>query len=213
LSESEQEAYYAALYGDPDDFPVFDETQSEEEIEAQMEDFAYEPSGCQGEAYAESEDPSNRFYQDFGDELEELYERIQNDPRVVEAEQAVAECVADRGLEYTDEEGVYQQFEDELMEIDSMVDFPGQDLSEEELASMSDEELNALYSQPRELPQEALDKLADLQEREIALAVAVNECGGGFRNAEELYREVSAEHEQEFLDEHADELSDYEAGS
>jgi hypothetical protein len=212
LSDSEREAYYAALSGDPENFPAIDETLSEEEIEAQTEGFEWEPSGCEGEAYDETgSGTANEFYQEYGDELDTMYERMQNDPRIVEAEQALSDCVADKGYDYTDMESVYETFEADLAEVDSGVTYPGQDLTEDDYSSMSEAELQDLFSEGVTFSDEALAKLAEIQEQEIAMAVAVNECGGGFQNLQELFGEVVAEYEQEFLDEHEGELDEFRA--
>ena len=213
LTTEEQDAYYAALYGDPDDFPAFDETLSDEELEAQFEDFEYEPQGCEGEAWTESGDPYQGFYTEFGDELDEMYQRIESDPRIVEAEAEVADCVADKGFTYDGMENLYMQFEEELSTIDEAVGYPGEDLSDDDFASMSEEEIEAIFNQPRELSDEARSQLADIQARELELAAAVNECGGGFAAQENLYAEIVAEYEQEFLDDNADRLAEFESGS
>lgn len=212
MSFSEQDAYYAALYGN-DDFPEFDETMSDEEIDAELEDFDFRPSGCEGQAYNESDHPSFKFYEEFGDELEGMYERAQNDPRVVEAEQEIASCVADKGYEYTNEQEVYQRFDTELTSIENTLTFPGDELTEEDFSTMSEEELNAIFNQPRELSDEALETLAEIQAEEVSLAVAVNECGGGFANQGNLVQEVMAELEQEFLDQNADRVAEFKAES
>ena len=209
LSDSEREAYFAALYGDESSFPQFDDTLSDEEIEAQLEGFDFEPQGCQGEAY--SQDSSTRFYQDFGDELDEMYQRVQNDPRIAEAEKKISECVAEKGLDYTSQEDFFEEVEGELSALDSTVGFPGEDLTEEDFASMTEAELDELFSQGRVLSDEIKATLADLQEREITLAVAVSECGGGFASQEAIYFEVVAEYEQEFLEQNKDRLADYGA--
>lgn len=211
LSSSEQEAYYAALYGDPDAFPTFDESMSEEEMQAQMEDFQYEPQGCEGEAYT-SQDNSFGFYNEFQDELEEMSDRMEADPRVVERNSEIRSCVADKGHEYESMDKIYQHYYDEMEKISSSIgygDYP--DLSEEEIAQMSEAELQELFAPP-ELSDEAKAELGDLQAEELELAAAVNECGGGFEAEYELLADIRAEYEQEFLDTYAEELEQYRAG-
>ncbi|MGF1599917.1 MAG: hypothetical protein ACFCVK_23910 [Acidimicrobiales bacterium] len=208
MSESEQEAYYAALYGDPDDFPAFDESMTEEEIEAQMEGFEFEPSGCQGEAFAEDE--TSAFYQEFNDEISEMYERIESDPRIIEAQQEVASCVTDKGFDFTDEQAFYEEIEGELMAIDQRVNESMPTFSDEEMADMTPEQMDELFS-GRTLTDEDKADLAELQAREIDVAVAVHECGGGFGNQQQMLMEVVAEYEQLFLEDNADAVAKYRA--
>lgn len=207
LSESEQEAYQEALYGD-DAFGEFDDTLSEEEQEAAIEDIEWEPSGCEGEAYTEVSS-TNRFFTEFEDELNELYERVEADPRIAEAEQEISDCVADRGLDYTDMEDLYESFESRLSELESEVQYPSEELDEDDFAQMSPDELDEIFNQPAILSDEAKATLAEIQAEEIELAVAVDECGGGFEDQEALYREVVAEYEQQFIDENEDRLTEF----
>lgn len=210
MSLSGQEAYYVALDGDQQ-FPEFDETLSEEELEAQFEDFDFQPSGCRGEAYNESSDPSFRFYEEFNDELEVMYERVETDSRFVEAQQEVSDCVADEGYEYSTEEDLYERFNSEIMVIENSIDHPGEDLTEDDFGSLSPEELEEIFNQPRILSEEALATLAGLQQEEIELAVVVNDCNGGFANQGRLFQEILAEYEQDFLDQNEDRLAEFKA--
>lgn len=210
LSPEEQAAYQEALYGDMSAFEV-DPTLSEEEQAKAMENMQFEPGGCEGEAMNAGNDLSQKVYTEFSDEMDAMYERIQADPRIVEAEQKVKDCVAGKGLEYPGQEEVYTMFEDRLTEIDAQVTYPGADLTEDDIAAMSEEELNALGSQPPVIPDEAKAKLAEVQAEEIALAKAVNECDGSPEDQGKLYAEVSAQYEQEFIDAHADRLAEIKA--
>lgn len=219
LSQEEQEAYFEALHGDQSFFEGLDDPSlSDEERDALFEDLAWEPQGCEGEAY--SQDANFSFYQDFEDELQDMEKRFEADPRVAERRQDVTSCVGDKGLDYTDMESLYERFEDELQDMDPYAngDFAEPDfgISEEEMAQMSEEELDEFFSDfefvEPELTEEDKAKLAELQAEEIELAVAVNECGGGFEQEFEQLADIRAEYEQEFLDTHADQLADYQAG-
>ena len=76
---------------------------------------------------------------------------------------------------------------------------------------MSEEELDAIFNQPRQLSPEALEKLGELQAQEIELALVVNGCGGGFADQRELIQEVVADYEQRFLDENAELVEEFRA--
>ena len=210
LSPEEQAAYQEALYGDMSAFEI-DPTLSEEEQNKAMEEMQFEPGGCEGESMNATDDLSQKVYTEFGDEMDAMYERIQADPRIVEAEQKVKDCVAGKGLDYPGQEELYTMFEDRLSEIDAQITYPGAELSEDDIAAMSDEERQALGTQPPVIPAEAKTKLAELQAEEIALAKAVNECDGSFEDQGKLYSEVSAQYEQDFLDAHADRLAEIKA--
>ncbi len=216
LSDSERTAYEEALWG-PQDFGAFeDQSLSDEEIEAQFDEgFDWEPQGCQGEAY--EADQTNQFYLEFEDELQEMYQRMEADPRIAERTAEISRCVSDKGLEYTDMESLYERWESDLMAMDPYASGfePDFGVSEEEMSQMSEQELDELFSQPfdePELSDEDKARLGELQAEEIELAAAVTECGGGFDNEWELMSDIQAEYEQEFLDTYADELEPFRAG-
>ncbi len=206
MTESERAAYEEALWGE--DVFAFDETLSDEEIQAQLDEEEFiGPGGCYGEAW--NDDPSIRFFQAFEQELDELEEQISGDPRIVEAEQAIADCVAERGLDYTPEEELWEEYEDELREIESTIDYEAFEGSFEDLEE--GEEPDFASFEPPELPEEGKVKLAALQAEEIELAVATDDCGGGFRDRRSATAEVRAEYEQQWLDDNADRVADYAA--
>ncbi len=214
MDDSTREAYYEALYGPEDSFPVYDpETMTDEELEA-LENQIYEPQGCQGEAWTEGDGSlANKFYQDFSDELQDMYEAIEDDPRLKAKEDEISECVGDKGYEFTGfDETLWESFEEDLGKIDQMLGgFPGEDLTEEDFNTMTPEQLDEIFSQPREFTDEAKTLLGELQAEETAMAVAVWDCGGGFAATGELYQEVAAEYERQFLADNADQLTDYKA--
>lgn len=211
MSDSERDAYYEALYGSEDSFPQIDETLTEEEINEQLEDFDFQPSGCEGEAYAE--DSANAFYDEFGDDLSDMYERLESDPRIAEAEQKIATCVGEKGLEYTNMEGLYERFEAQLQDLGAYGGDPfgeSMEMTEEEFEAMTDAEREEFFNQgPPPLSDSDKQLLGELQAEEIELALAVNECGGGFEDQQELFREVVVEYEQEFVDANIDRLEQF----
>ena len=210
MSPSEQDAYYTALYGDTATFQQ-DPTLSEEETPDGGDAGFFELGGCQGEAY--ETDKTSQFFQDFQDELDDLYRRAQSDPRLVDAQREVAECVVDKGHNFTTQQDLIDELEAGLSTIDDGFSDPTAGVSEEEIANLSPEELDELFNAAVELSDEDKTKLADLQEREIAVASAVNECDGDSDENEQLFQEVLAEYEQRFLDENQDRLADYQAES
>lgn len=214
MTDAEAEAYDTALYGDQSFFEI-DESLTEEEAEAQFEDFEpdFESMGCQGQAYNESDGNTAAFYQEFDDDLEAMYERMEADPRVQQVENEVGECMAGKGLDYTTIDEVTERFYEDVSALESQVGFPGEDLSDADFEQLSPEEIEAIYNQPRVLSDDVLSTLGELQAEEIELAQAVQECGGGFDAQQELGFEILAEYEQEFLDNNADRLAEFQANS
>lgn len=211
LSPTEQDAYYEALYGDQPELP---EDATEAEWDAAYENF--EPSGCANEAWENTDFGGGGemdFYEEFGDDLEALYERLEADPRVAEHNDRVAACVADKGLVYAGMEDLYERWESRLSElqgggfgpmIDEDVDFE----------SMSDEELDAFFAdQSFELSDEDKATLGEIQAEEIELATTVVECGGGPLNDEVVLGEIRVEYEREFLEANSDRLAGFEGSA
>ncbi|MEM8924881.1 MAG: hypothetical protein AAGD35_15360 [Actinomycetota bacterium] len=214
LPEADRKAYDEALYGGDDAFPTFDDTLSEEEIEAEMENFDFQPQGCQGEAFSAG-NSAFAFYDAFGDDLEEMFERIEADPRVLEAEQKVADCVAERGLTFTGFDDAEDAIREELEQIDGPSG-PFGAMTEDDIAEfeeMSEEEQEAFFNQgPPELSDADKQLLGDIQTREIELATAASDCGGSQQDQLALFQELRIEYEQEFVDANADRLAEFSEG-
>lgn len=221
LGPSEQEAYYAALYGGEDDYeiPIWEIEErdpTDEEIEAY--DANYEPTGCLNIAYEEifasgpGEGDWEKFDEEFGEALNEMEERMESHPEVIAYQDEVRSCVEDRGVEYLTEEDSYQYFEAELeaagLGWDSQPDpFEGIDTTD-----FTDEDYERIWqeSQTKLLPADQLEALGELQALEIETAVAIRECGGGWENEQEALADVRIELEEEFLAANADRLAEFE---
>lgn len=219
LGENEQNAYYAALYGDEQGYE-WDESLSEEENEAAMNDFfenEYVPSGCEPVAYEEiyedgGQEQWGAFDEAFGGALEEMEERFESHPDVVAYRADVQACVEERGLEYLTENDAYEHFEGVLNDAglgwESEVDpFEGIDTSD-----FTDEDFERVWqeSQRQLLSPDKLEALAEVQETEIATAMAIRECGGGWQAEQAELASVRIEMEEEFLAANADRLAEFE---
>src|SRR5690625_3916182 len=94
MSESEQEAYYAALHGEPIEI-------DEEDWEAEPQEYNWEDAGCYGAAQHEVYEEEGTAYWDdpafaeFFEAANTLYEDAMRDPRVAEVNAEWAECMAD----------------------------------------------------------------------------------------------------------------------
>ncbi len=196
LSDSARDAYYAALYGEQ---PEFDPSFSDDDFEAQLEENPelFQPQGCEGEAFSESSSFGNldRVYRELGDQLEEVFSRAESDPRIVAARADWAVCMADAGYTFSTTDEMYQDLDDRMQGVYSSQTFPGEDLSEDEFNALTDEERDELFSQESSYD-EAL--LAEVNEYEIALALANFDCGGADYQA---FSDVYAEYQQTFIEE------------
>lgn len=200
LNDAERDAYYRDLYGES---PEIDPSLSEEEIEEIFRDF--EPTGCQNTAYEEiySQGEEQIFYETFGDQLEEMYQRIESDPRIVAEREAWSACMAEAGYPFSSQDEIYEELDRRMQPVYESQVFPGQDLSPEEIEAMSDEEREALFNQRPEFDEELL---AEVQEYELALAAADISCPGTSFRPSDTYFEVLGEYEQAFIDENADQI-------
>lgn len=210
LSEAEQQAYYEVLYGEEPEIP---EGATEEEMDAIYQDF--QPSGCNNEAFEEVYDfngaGGDEFYNEFGEELDALYERLESDPRVVDYRAQVSACVSEKGFEYTNMESLYEYFESKMTGIGYQ--FSEQDpLIEAGLdpTTMTDEAIDEFYQNLNQLDDEDRAALTELQAEELGMAAAVDECGGGMLDEQLFMSDIRVEMEQAFLDENMDRLSEYE---
>ncbi len=206
LSDSEREAYNAALWGDD---IMFEEPPDEESSEVTTMD-EYEPSGCQAIAYEEAfgGGGGGGFYEAFGDEIQELYERMESDPRVTEAEQDIEACVSEQGLDYLSATDAWEYFEPKLQAFDQGPPEGSEDWTEDEWIEW--QEAQGPTGVGPALTDEQKNELAELQTEEIEMALAAYDCGGSMVAMASLYQEVLTEYETEFLDTHADEIAQYE---
>ena len=108
MSEGELMAYNTALYGEAEETPSLEELESmtEEEAAEITVTRMSEPSGCWGEAWRQV-NPGEAFFEEFGDALEDAFERASADPRVASAEKGWSACMAERGHMYASQREMY----------------------------------------------------------------------------------------------------------
>ncbi len=211
LSVADQEAYFEALYGDE---PELAPDATEAEWEEAYQDF--EPNGCEFKAWNDTTSfggPEQDFFMEFGDEIEDLYERLEADPRVADHIAEVTSCMAERGLEYIDMDDLYEEYETKMADIGPSL--TGDPLIEAGLdpTTMSEEEIEAFYETAfdEELSDEDKELLGAIQAEEIEHAVATWDCNGSNLQMEVLFSDIRIEYENDFLAENADRLSEFEA--
>jgi hypothetical protein len=177
MDEAEREAYDRALYGEMPEV-----AEGEEYVEYGF------GSGCQGRASEEVYGGGDAAVQEeLGPKYEQLYERIEADPRIAEANAAWSECMAEAGHDFATpqdaQNSIYEQMDALYQETYEQQPVP----SEGEEAEFVEPEIDEA-------------RLAEVREAEIALAVADQRCAAEHL-PEELRQEVSAEYEQAFIEE------------
>lgn len=170
---------------------------------------APEDLGCHGEANAEvfGEDGGMMMGPDFSEfeglfeDLEALRQRIESDPRIVEATEAWAACMAEAGYSEFDTPG---QPEEAVM--DRMSELYGWD---EDASAGEDGADGPNVTMGGPAAEEDVDEaaLAELQEYEIAVATADYDCEQ--QEFAEVQKDVAWGFEEEFVDQHETELERY----
>ena len=200
LSPSEQEAYDRALYGDFD-FDESDITYDEDGNEIYPE---WEPSGCynlsaeQVYNFGNSED-LEAVYQELEPLYEELYERIEADPRIANMRDGWNGCMADAGYTFTDEEEMYMSIEERMEPFWEAAYGNFDEPLFDEDGNVVDEDGNIIDDWQPERPSltdEQMAELLELNDYEIAVATANYECT---KDHQDVWTEVSEEYEAEFI--------------
>lgn len=188
MSETEQTAYYAALYGDMS----VAEGDSGEEVE-----YDWTTAGCQGaashEIYESAPGIDEDEYTQLQDEMETMYEAITTDPRMAELDSQWAACMADAGhpglATVADAESSINDQVNALWEDDPSADL-GPDATEADMQAAQD----AITA-----------SLAVLTPTEIEVAVADYTCRDKVQYTE-TQQEINFNLQQQFYDAHKDTL-------
>ena len=215
LTESERAAYLEVLQG------TFGEVGSSEiDPETGEPVFPDDPfgEGCQGQAYAEVYGVQMEIFEKLGPELEELWQRVQADPRFKEDQRQWVVCMADRGYSYDSIDQFYAEvFEDFQRRLDEIVGEDGgfadpfDGWTEEEIDAFfeerSEDEIDDFFAQAGRQGRDEIDQdaLAALQQEEIDLAVAAFECQEPMMDS---FEELQREYEGRFIRENRDVLEE-----
>jgi hypothetical protein len=188
LSPSAQEAYDEALWGVWPDFEVDEVPDGPVEPE--------EP-GCYSEASDEVYgfgDEEQADWEGLDQQFSDLYERIENHPRVKEATRAWIDCMAEAGYPGLEEVyGGHNLVSDRMDEVYGWGDFA--------------EDLEGLEPEPTEAPEPDPAELAALQDFERAVGYADYLCRRDHYESE--YNAVRDELENQFIEDHRAELEAY----
>jgi hypothetical protein len=188
MSETEQQAYYAALYG------------NQENVEGEEVEYDWTTAGCQGKAqhdvYEAGQDTDD--VAALQEELGSMYEQVQSDDRITAVAAEWASCMADAGYPG------FATIDDASNSIYERVNGLWEDAySELDPETATEEDYAAIEDQVQEAQ-------AAITEDEIATAVADITCQEDV-DYQKVMRDVQREHEQEFYDAHADELEAWKA--
>jgi hypothetical protein len=208
MSESERNAYYEALWGSEEENAAQQTTEIDPETGDEITYSEGFGAGCSGEAYEAEYGGQDDLYTELGPELDAMYERISADPRILALDVEWSECMSGKGHDYESQQAMYDAvYEDFQARLDAIVGpnggyvDPFEGWTEDQINAFfeekSEEEINAFFeSAQSEAPEYDEAALAALQQEERDLAVAAAECQGDW---EEVWMEVSAEYESEFI--------------
>ncbi len=114
LTPEENERYYADLYGEQIEVaPTTDDVPAATVVETDPEN-----AGCNTKAYEEVYGDQPWDDQEFNDRMQQVYEDLENDPRILDAEELWGECMYDKNADYDfyEQEETYQYMEARLNE-------------------------------------------------------------------------------------------------
>jgi hypothetical protein len=219
MSDSERDAWYAALYGTEEEQMEDSYTEVDPETGEEYTVSDGFGAGCQGEAY-EAEYGDQSAEQDLWVEVEPamqaMYEQVQADPRIVELDQDWSTCMASAGYEFESmtkmQETIYEDFQtrfDAIVGPNGGYTDPFEGWSEAEIEAFfeekTEEEVDAFFREAEQTTNDDIDQdaLAALQQEEIDMAVADFECRDNYW---EVYQEISGEYEADFVAENREAL-------
>jgi hypothetical protein len=186
MSVAEKQAYYQALYGEMITVDANGELAKREVAADAAPPVDTESCSAQassevyGDAETATSDAQNDAFAPLQQEMSALYERVENDQRVVDARSTWSDCLAEAG---------YPGFAD--------IYDPSMEISEQATALMG-ESMDPAAADPA--------ALEELRTREIAMATADLACRVDY---DAVHREVQVELEQQFIDDNRAELEQY----
>jgi hypothetical protein len=193
LSQSEQEAYYEALYGSS--------LSVEEEVSSADDPSDFQLSGCYGtvteEAFGKLEDKLNEF-EDLFETFDEIESQITDDERVQTAEDDYVTCMADAGFPEVEDFGdaeseVYDKFS-EVGGFGAPIAIDGESSGDE----FMEIETDSGSSEPADP-----EAIAEVQDFEKRIALADYDCGEAYKDVE---ADVRFELETKFIEDNKAEL-------
>jgi hypothetical protein len=192
MSASEQEAYWAALYGEP--------VTSDDPEATEAAEWDWTTAGCQGKAQHEVYDAGqdSEEFADLEEEMNGIWDQLSSDPRVTELDAAWASCMADAGYE-----GMTIQSDATTALYDEWSDIQGwNDPDYNEQVENWDWEAEP---EGPPMPTPDADEAKAFTDKEIAQAVADFTCKDKVKY-DETWSAINKEIQQDFVDQHKAEL-------
>jgi hypothetical protein len=236
MSDAEREAYEYALYGEQPEMELdWESAQTEEEMRALEEEAERlwrerEWVGCMELGWEEASGGEQlwmAFEEEFGNMWEDLWERVQADPRIVALEDGWSTCMAEAGYAFRDMEDMWMTLDSEFT---SIVSWPGQEsesvsdttgapvIPEVEPVEQEDGTLIFVDSEGNEYTEAEMEamwaptfdeaEVRAFMEKEIAIATADFKCNEG---RWEIYEEVQKEYEAQWVAENKTALDAWKA--
>lgn len=183
----ERRAYDAALNGPEPDIDY--ETMTEDEINAFFE--TWQPDRCytdEYEVFGGESVADQVFSEQFGQAMDDHYQSMPSDPRIVELTEKWSACMAEQGYDFSDEQGrrtfILRRLEEAGAIFDLEFDPDGYVIG---------------YESERIEPGSDMYKAVEtIFEEEVAIAKASLAC---HQSSVEVWTEVYEEYEQRFIDE------------
>lgn len=143
-------------------------------------------SDCDSSTWSssQSENLAAAFNERFSQEITAMYDEMRDDPRYEDIHAEVRSCVSEAGFDYVDHETFLNDIEARLAPLDE-------------------------EARQGALSPAAIEELGRIQADEIAVATAVDDCGGRFLSENPAYQDLVAEYEASFIAEHEDALRDF----
>ncbi|HZJ48228.1 MAG TPA: hypothetical protein VFD97_04220 [Acidimicrobiia bacterium] len=195
MSDSEQEAYYEALYGVREEFGFREEST---DGSPRTTIAPVEPGGCQSLAYDEMFDPEaqTEFYEQFGPMMEDIYSNLESDTRITELDGKWSSCMAENGYDFKDESDAQTFLLRRLEEVGAITGL--------EIDPSGNGWSYGIGEWGPGSPTEAAVK--EIGAEELAMAKVSFDCSG---DRDEVFQEVYQEAEQRFIAEHLAELEQF----
>jgi len=211
MSEAERQAWEDALYGTREEQAEAMETMTDAETGETIGHGAGFGAGCEGLVYeAEYGDQSQvqALWNELQPAMDDMNQRIEADPRIVEANKEWSSCMAMVGYRLLSRQQMHETVSEEFQQrLEDLVGpnmggaNPFEGWTQEEIeafrAEKTPEEIEAFIAQAQEATGDVdMEAVVALQQEEIDLALADLECGKDF---EALYAEVRTEYESDLI--------------
>jgi hypothetical protein len=199
LSEAQRQAYERALYGDHETWweEHEDEIRAAEDAGEEYMDYpTYEDiGGCETLAWETVGMGPNEELEEAWRELdpywEELYQRIEADARIVEANTEWSGCMAEAGYDFATQEDIWKYLDEKMQELWDW---------EEEGPPMTEAPLEGEEGEWSPFPPGVTEgEVRVLADEELEIAAADLACRS---DLDEVYDEVRKEYEAQFILEH-----------